>query len=117
MSIDRSVEPLSATMTSPSPPSRRNAWKALSMQTPTVRSSLRQGITADSRIFITLECVEPSSGRFEISVEEIEDGRLGVPAVVRARQPMLGTWVHHDLEWFAKILQPAIQLRAVQEQD
>src|SRR5229473_3097841 len=47
-STEVSLEPLSATTTSPAIPAASNAARALSMQAPRVRSSLRQGMTTDT---------------------------------------------------------------------
>src|SRR5713101_9211005 len=47
ISIEPSVEPLSATTTSPRIPISRNAANALSTQIPIERASLRQGITTE----------------------------------------------------------------------
>src|SRR5215469_339227 len=46
--IDPSVEPLSATITSPARPAARNAVTALSMQDPSEFASLRHGMTTDT---------------------------------------------------------------------
>src|SRR5215469_3678184 len=48
ISIDPSVEPLSATTTSPVRPPSANARQALSMQMPSEFASFRQGITTET---------------------------------------------------------------------
>src|SRR6266542_4175858 len=47
---DRSVEPLSTTITSPPRPELASHSRALETQMPTVASSLRQGMTTDTRV-------------------------------------------------------------------
>ena len=45
--------------------------------------------------------------RPQVFVEESLDRRVSMPAIVLPRESMLGAGVHHGVEWFTQVLQPA----------
>jgi hypothetical protein len=54
--------------------------------------------------------------RAQTVIEEAQNRRVGMAAIVLAYQPMLGARIDHDLEGLAEILQPAKELGAIQEE-
>src|SRR5579863_2241952 len=71
ISAEPSVEPLSATITSPLIPASRSAAQAFRTQMPKVSASFRQGITTDSSIGFLEGSIEPRCRPRAVEIEVV----------------------------------------------